>query len=427
MARGDIWRCRNDGKQTAPTGTIRLVMRKFGGMLVVILLSSMGLPLVGYNAVHAATGGGTAQDAAREIAAARDRANAAAEAWTQAESRLDVIRDEKIKLDQEVLSLQQQANDLQTTVESVAVNRYIGTGTTGIGLLTGTAGPTELAQTAMLIGIINEASSSSLDEYADIHKKLDKKKKAADKTSKKFEAAQISFKALQQTALDEVDRLRVIEKARLTSEAVKKALDAQRQKANEKIAQEAAEKLKRDQTEAVGAGSDGGDIGNGVTSGNRASGGSAGGTTGSGGGGGRPGVTIDQIYGSGDDWVCPIQGATAFGDTWGAARSGGRKHEGVDLISSKGTLIVAVVDGFALPKRNELGGTTIWFTGADGNKYYYAHLDAYATLGQVAKGEVIGYVGETGNARFSTPHLHFEIHPLGGPAVNPYPTVRANC
>ena len=97
------------------------------------------------------------------------------------------------------------------------------------------------------------------------------------------------------------------------------------------------------------------------------------------------------------------------------------------MISPRGTPVVAVVAGFAAPKTNVLGGTTIWFSGADGHKYYYAHLDSYGSLGNVVKGEVIGYVGDTGNARFSVPHLHFEIHPFGGPAVNPYPTVRANC
>jgi murein DD-endopeptidase MepM/ murein hydrolase activator NlpD len=76
---------------------------------------------------------------------------------------------------------------------------------------------------------------------------------------------------------------------------------------------------------------------------------------------------------------------------------------------------------------NELGGNTVHLTGVDGNGYYYAHMDSWASVGQVTKGTVIGYVGDTGNARFSTPHLHFEIHPGNGAAVNPYPTVKANC
>lgn len=401
-------------------------MRRFAGVVIVATMGLMSQSLVGLSAARADNGQGTAEDAAREIAAARDRANAAADAWAAAESKLEVLNDQKTQLDADVETLQHEADALRSTVELVAVNRYIGTGTTGIGLLTGTAGPTELAETAVLVGIINEASASSLDEYADVHSKLDKKKAKASKAAKQFEAAQHNYKILQQKALDEVELLRAIEKKRLTSEAVKKALDAQRQKKSEQLAQEAADQLKKDQALSVGAGSDGGDVGNGVLTGLKASGGSAGGTTGSGGAGGRPGVRVDQIYGTGDDWVCPVQGPNGFADTWGAPRSGGRKHEGVDMISPRGTMVVAVVDGFAKPQTNDLGGTTIWFTGADGNKYYYAHLDAYATLGDVVKGEVIGYVGDSGNAR-GTPHLHFEIHPLGGPAVDPYPTVRENC
>jgi murein DD-endopeptidase MepM/ murein hydrolase activator NlpD len=124
----------------------------------------------------------------------------------------------------------------------------------------------------------------------------------------------------------------------------------------------------------------------------------------------------------------PMTGKCSFTDSWHAPRPGGRLHEGVDIIGARGLPLVAVKDGVItkLVTNQTLSGNAIRLTIADGTYFYYAHLDAFAegiTVGTaVTAGQVIGYNGSTGS---TTPHLHFEVHPRGGEAVNPYPFVKA--
>lgn len=130
--------------------------------------------------------------------------------------------------------------------------------------------------------------------------------------------------------------------------------------------------------------------------------------------------------------VCPVDGFHTFTDTWGAPRSGGRRHEGVDFMAARGTPVAAVTDGVIKRLRTGgLGGITVRLVDAKGDEYYYAHLDSRApglSVGQeVEAGDLLGTVGTTGNSPDHIPHLHWEFLPGGGKAVNPTPLARRLC
>ena len=112
-------------------------------------------------------------------------------------------------------------------------------------------------------------------------------------------------------------------------------------------------------------------------------------------------------------------------DTWGAPRGTGRRHEGQDIFAPRGTPILSATNGYIYKiGENNLGGQTVSVISSGGRIYYYAHLDRYANgieVGDyVSKRTVLGYVGTTGNAQGTPPHLHFGIYTLTG-AINPLP------
>jgi murein DD-endopeptidase MepM/ murein hydrolase activator NlpD len=127
----------------------------------------------------------------------------------------------------------------------------------------------------------------------------------------------------------------------------------------------------------------------------------------------------------------PVREATLRNvrDTWHAARPGGRAHEGQDIFAPRGTHVLSATRGVIVRiGQNNLGGNVIFVVGPGGRSYYYAHLDAYAdplAVGDwVEPGTLLGYVGTTGNARGTPPHLHFGIYGISG-AINPYPMLLA--
>lgn len=120
-------------------------------------------------------------------------------------------------------------------------------------------------------------------------------------------------------------------------------------------------------------------------------------------------------------------GLRNIGSVFGDPRDGGRRrHEGIDIFAPRATPVVAVVDGTAVVRHSNLGGNTVWLRG-EGKSFYYAHLHGAAIDGRerVDAGDVLGFVGNTGNAVTAPPHLHFGIYRRGRGAVDPLPYVVA--
>ena len=155
---------------------------------------------------------------------------------------------------------------------------------------------------------------------------------------------------------------------------------------------------------------------------------------GSGGGGrgiinaGRDGAPAAAVEG----FICPVDPIQAtFTNDWGARRSRNRYHQGTDVFALRETALVAVVDGVVTLSTGRLGGVVLHVTAENNTRYYYAHLSGYLpglrSGDEVLAGDVIGFVGNSGNARGTSPHVHLQIHPYGDNPVNPFLTLVEAC
>lgn len=133
---------------------------------------------------------------------------------------------------------------------------------------------------------------------------------------------------------------------------------------------------------------------------------------------------------TGRGYVFPVYGDYAYSNDWGAPRQHTGSHEGNDIYAATGTPVLAVADGtlYRVGTR-KVPGNRMWLRSPEGDTFFFAHLAAFAHDARngrkVRAGDVIGFVGSTGDAELTPPHLHFEIHPQDGEAVNPYPFLRA--
>ncbi len=314
----------------------------------------------------------------------RERVQQLTQELSDAETRLSQLQLEANGAVTQAQLLQAEVDGLMGEVESAAITDFV-EGPSGSALLDAQDVTSSIRAEVLADAAIGH-DTESLEDFRGLFEDLALAKEAVDASLAAQDQAVSGLREKRVELGEQLERLEELERERI---------EAERRRAAEVAAAEAARK-------AAGSGGSGGRSG------------------GRGSGGGGSGASSGTLQ------FCPVGGAVSFIDSWGFPRSGGRRHKGVDMMASTGTPVVAPVGGSVTHRSNSVGGRSFHLNGNDGNYYYGTHLSGYGENGSVSAGTIIGYVGDDGNAA-GMPHLHFEIHPGGGGAVNPYPAVRSAC
>jgi murein DD-endopeptidase MepM/ murein hydrolase activator NlpD len=323
-------------------------------------------------------------DARAEVADAQRAANAAAARYESAQVEMAKLQNEIDRLEQQIAAGEQRQAKLRLVAADRAVEVYK-SGGRAAPFLAIDDDPLDAVRREKFLEGANARDDAAVDALGEVNDELTRQRAAIDARREEQSAALEVFRA--ETRRLEAD-LAAAQQAQATAEEeARKAAEAARKADEERQAREKA-------AQSVGS---------------------------------RPTTTSSGRAPAGG-LICPIQGPVSFVDSWHAPRPGGRLHVGVDLMSPRGTPNVAVVSGTITQKAGATSGNGVYLHGDNGDLYYYFHLDAYeGGPRRVAQGDVVGYVGNTGDASGGATHTHFEIHPGGGSAINPYPAVRAVC
>ncbi len=399
-------------------------MKRIARILAGIVVLSLAVPAVAEvtddDIAHAE------EEIARIMAEAQELGDAVQEAW----ARQAELENEISRLQASVEFAQLQIARTEERLEEVAVELYMGTtATVSLSMLL-TSDTTEVGAGFQYLKDVSGFDGSVITQLRVFRDQLDRQSQRLAVAAAEEEAVRAE---LQQTAEQLQERLQeaqqfydqLVEQRRREEEAARRAAEEAARRAAEEAARRAAEEAARATTTTTAAVTTTTAGATTTTEGTTTT--TAGGTTTT----SSTTTTTTTVPASSGNGVCPVAGPVTFSDTWGAPRSGGRTHKGVDMFSARGTPIVALFD--AVIKRislNNLGGNALWLRADNGDEFYYAHLDSYGdiTVGQrVPAGYVVGYNGTTGNAQEWLPQLHLEWHPGGGAAVNPYPLVKDLC
>lgn len=346
-------------------------MRRALGLALAVLLTI----------VAAAPAAAKGDDLAAKQKDAQRRANAAAARLSQAETALARAESAQKEIEAKAADARARLAALESQVRELAVSSYIDGGRSAATFAI-EGDLKDLARGQALLRYATLGTSEAIDEYRSAREDLESSSAQMEASIAERRAASAALRKERAKIAAELDRLA----------AAQRELDRKRKAAEERARAEAAARNKKLPASRS----------------TRTASGTA------------------TVLGSGS-WVCPVQGPRAFSNDWGAPRSGGRRHQGNDILSPMGTPVVASVAGTVRHHHSSLGGLSYYLQGDDGNTYFGTHLSSFAASGRVSAGTVVGRVGNTGNARGGAPHLHFEIHPGGGGPVNPYPTLSRYC